>query len=175
MRVFQLVHPELSSEFSLLRTVDTVGGNLPVELTTFIGRERELSGLSAAIKESRVVTVVGVGGVGKTRLAIHAAAELAPGYADRVWLCELAGADDAESMHQLVASTVGVASRAGLDLRDSVVEYVVTKAVLLVQVKQARSGASAEEARFRGVSLLEVEHWSDACPLWDGDVPVYRH
>jgi predicted ATPase len=76
--------------------------------------------------------VVGVGGVGKTRLAIHAAAELAPGYGDGVWLCELAGADDPETMHQLVASTVGVAPRPGLDLRDSVVEYLGPKAVLLV-------------------------------------------
>jgi predicted ATPase/class 3 adenylate cyclase len=132
MRVFQLMHPELPCEFPPLRTVDTLGGNLPVELSTFIGRERELAGLGAAIKESRLVTVVGVGGVGKTRLAIHAAAELAPGYADGVWLCELAGADDPETMHQLVASSVGVASRPGLGWRDSVVEYLVPKAILLV-------------------------------------------
>jgi predicted ATPase/class 3 adenylate cyclase len=132
MRVFQLVHPELPFEFPPLRTVDTLGGNLPVELSTFIGREREVARLSAAIKESRLVTVVGVGGVGKTRLAIHAAAELAPGYSDGVWLCELAGADDAETMHQLVASSVGVASRSGLGLRDSVVEYLVPKSILLV-------------------------------------------
>jgi predicted ATPase len=76
--------------------------------------------------------VVGVGGVGKTRLAVRAAAELAPEYADGVWLCELAGADDAESMHQLVASTVGIAPRPGLDLRASVVEYLVTKTILLL-------------------------------------------
>jgi predicted ATPase len=132
IRVFQLVHPELQSEFPPLRTVDTLRGNLPVELTSFVGRDRDLTGLSTAINESRLVTVVGVGGVGKTRLAIRAATELATGYADGVWLCELAGANDAESMHQLVAGTVGIASRPGLDLRDSVVEYMVPKAILLV-------------------------------------------
>jgi hypothetical protein len=61
-RVFQIVHPELRSEFPPLRTVDNVRGNLPVELTSFVGRDPELAGLSAAINESRLVTVVGVGG-----------------------------------------------------------------------------------------------------------------
>jgi predicted ATPase/class 3 adenylate cyclase len=132
MRVFQIVHPELRSEFPPLRTVDAVRGNLPVELTSFVGRDRELTGLMAAINESGLVSVVGVGGVGKTRLANRAAAELAASYADGVWLCELAGANDAESMHQLVAGTVGIASRPGLDLRDSVVEYLRPKSILLV-------------------------------------------
>jgi predicted ATPase/class 3 adenylate cyclase len=132
IRVFQLLHSELRSEFPSLRTIDTLPGNLPVELTSFVGRQRDLGELNAAIKDSRVVTVVGVGGVGKTRLAVHAAAELAVGYADGVWLCELAGADDAESMHQLVASTVGIVPRPGLGLCASVVEYLVPKAMLLV-------------------------------------------
>jgi predicted ATPase/class 3 adenylate cyclase len=132
IRIFQLVHSELRSEFPALRTIDILPGNLPVELTSFVGRDRELGELNGAIKDSRVVTVVGVGGVGKTRLAIHAAAELAAGYADGVWLCELAGANDAESMHQLVASTVGIVPRPGLGLCASVVEYLVPKAILLV-------------------------------------------
>jgi predicted ATPase len=65
-------------------------------------------------------------------LAIQAAAQLASEYEDGVWLCELAGADDTESMLQLVASTVGIASRPGLDLRGSIVEYLVPKATLMV-------------------------------------------
>ena len=65
-------------------------GNLPLPVSSFIGRARELEQTAAALAEARVVTLTGPGGVGKTRLALQAAAQAAPRFADGAWLCELA-------------------------------------------------------------------------------------
>src|SRR5262245_31998560 len=73
MRVFQVVHPELTRDFPALTSVDAFPGNLPLQVSSFVGRERELERTATALEESRVVTLTGVGGVGKTRLAFQAA------------------------------------------------------------------------------------------------------
>ena len=78
------------------------------------------------------MTVTGVGGVGKTRLAVQVAADVAPRFVDGAWLCELATAPDAESLIQVVASTLGVAPRQGLTLEGSIREYLRTKQILVV-------------------------------------------
>jgi predicted ATPase len=78
------------------------------------------------------VTVTGVGGVGKTRLALQAAAELLPTFADGAWLCELAAAGDADTLAQVVASTLGVGQRAGRSLEQSIVEFLRPSRLLLV-------------------------------------------
>jgi class 3 adenylate cyclase len=96
-RVFQLVGPELESEFPALRSIDAFPGNLTPQPSSFVGRERELHALAHALGASRLVTVIGVGGVGKTRLALQGAAEVVPHYRDGAWLCELAAAGDPES------------------------------------------------------------------------------
>jgi predicted ATPase/class 3 adenylate cyclase len=131
-RVFQVCAPRLLEEFPPLASLDRFPGNLPSQLNSFVGREEELAALSAAVAASRLVTVVGVGGVGKTRLASQGAADLVADFPDGVWLCELAGADDAPSMDELVAVTLGVASRPRLDVRDSVVEFLGPKRLLLI-------------------------------------------
>jgi len=95
-RVFQLDHPELDHDFPALRSLDVFHGNLPLQATSFVGRESELVELADAIQNSRLVTITGVGGVGKTRLAIQVAAELVPTFPDGAWLCELAAATDAD-------------------------------------------------------------------------------
>src|SRR6516225_578772 len=74
VRIFQLAGPGLRSEFPPLRTLEGFAGNLPVQLSSFVGREDELAGLAAAMARSPLVTVTGPGGVGKTRLALQAAA-----------------------------------------------------------------------------------------------------
>ena len=76
-RVFQLSHPELPSSFPPLRSLDALPNNLPAQLTSFVGREAELAELVALAAGHRLITLVGVGGCGKTRLAAHVAAELA--------------------------------------------------------------------------------------------------
>ena len=76
------------------------------------------------VGEASLVTLIGTGGVGKTRLAIQAAAEVVPRFGDGAWFCELASADDAETMAQVVATTLGCVQRPGLSMAASIVEYV---------------------------------------------------
>ena len=88
--------------------------------------------MSDALGRGHLVTVTGVGGVGKTRLAVQVAADVLPTFADGAWLCELAVAGDADSMAQVVASTLGVAQRAGRTLERSIVEFLRPSHLLLV-------------------------------------------
>src|SRR5262245_56223016 len=75
-RVFQLTAPGLTGEFPPLRSLDALPHNLPLQLTSFVGRERELGEVAALLGTARLVTLTGVGGTGKTRLALQAAADL---------------------------------------------------------------------------------------------------
>jgi class 3 adenylate cyclase len=76
--LYQLAHPDLPRRFPPLRTLDAFPGNLPLQVSSFIGRERELARIVAALDEARAVTLTGVGGVGKTRLALQMAAGVPP-------------------------------------------------------------------------------------------------
>jgi predicted ATPase/class 3 adenylate cyclase len=107
-RVFQLTHADLPAEFPALRTLDAFPGNLPVQVTEFIGRDRELVEVAKLLGRARVVTLTGAGGVGKTRLALQAAAEALPHYADGGWFVDLAPIDDAAFVPTEVATTMGL-------------------------------------------------------------------
>ncbi len=132
VRVFQLCADGLPGEFPRLRSLDAFPGNLPAQLTSFVGREQELAALGNALEASRLVTLVGVGGVGKTRLALQVAAEQIAQFPDGAWVCELASADDRESMLQVVAAALGVRPRPGASLEDSVVDSLRPRRVLVV-------------------------------------------
>src|SRR4029453_4061781 len=116
MRVFQLTHPDLPREFPAIRSLDALPGNLPAQLTSFVGREPELAGLGKALDEWRLVTLTGTGGVGKTRLALQVGGGGVPRFVAGAWLCELAVADDDETMGQVVAAELGVSQRSGMSL-----------------------------------------------------------
>ena len=132
VRVFQLVHPELRRDFPVLQSLDAFSGNLPVQATSFVGREQEIIAIGAALDKSRVVTITGVGGVGKTRLAVQVAADVLPNFPDGAWICELAAATDSESFLQVVAASLAVQPRAGLAIDDAIVEFLRNKNELLV-------------------------------------------
>ena len=83
-------------------------GNLPSELTSFIGRRRQLQDVKAALTGARIVTLVGPGGVGKTRLALRVATDLRRGIADGVWLVELEGLRDPELVTKAVMTSLGL-------------------------------------------------------------------
>ena len=130
--VFQVVHPELTRDFPRLRSLDAFPGNLPVQLTSFIGRDDDVAGVERALTESRLVTLTGVGGVGKTRLAVQVAAQLLPEFSDGVWLCELAATNDADLLAQVVVAALGVQPRPGRSLAESVCDYLSGKQALIV-------------------------------------------
>jgi predicted ATPase/class 3 adenylate cyclase len=132
LRVFQVCGPGLRSRFPPLRSLEGLPGNLPLQSSSFIGRETELERVSKALGDARLVTLTGVGGVGKTRLAVQVAAEVLPTFAEGAWLCELAAAGDADTFAQVVASAVGAVQRAGRSLERSIIEFLRPTRMLLV-------------------------------------------
>ncbi len=105
-RVFQVAQPELRSQFPPLRSLAAHRHNLPVALTPFIGRARELDELNTLLAGSRLLTLTGVGGAGKTRLAIQGVAAALPAYPDGVWIAELAPLRDGAQVASAVAAAL---------------------------------------------------------------------
>ena len=124
----------------------TLAGNLPLQLSSFVGRAVELAELATAMARSPLVTVTGPGGVGKTRLALQAAAGQLPSFGDGAWLCELAAAVDEETMAQAVAAVLRARPRAGLSVAGSVVEFLRTKSGLLLVLDNCEHLADAAAA-----------------------------
>jgi predicted ATPase/class 3 adenylate cyclase len=143
VRIFQLTGPGLRAEFPPLRTLEAFAGNLPVQLSSFVGRAGELAGLAAAMARSPLVTVTGPGGVGKTRLALHAAAGQLPSFRDGAWLCELAPAGDGETMAQAVLAALRARPRTGLSTASSIVEFLRTRGALLLVLDNCEHLAAA--------------------------------
>ena len=106
-RLYQIVAPGLRSEFPPIRTQEAQRTNLRPPLTTFIGRARALADVRAAARRSRLLTLIGSGGTGKTRLAIEAATELVGAFEDGVWVVELATVADAALVAPTIAATLG--------------------------------------------------------------------
>jgi predicted ATPase/class 3 adenylate cyclase len=131
-RVFQLLGPDLPAEFPALRSLDALPHNLPLQLTSFVGRERELAAVRALLAQHRLVTLTGPGGVGKTRLGLQAAADLLGGYQDGVWLVELAPLADPALVPQAVAAAVGVREEPGRPLLATLTDALTPRRLLLV-------------------------------------------
>jgi predicted ATPase len=131
-RVFQLDVDGLTAEFPPLRSLDALPTNLPFALTSFIGRDAELVRVRKAVAEHRLVTLTGVGGVGKTRLALQVAADIAIELRDGAWVSELAPAGDVEAMLGVIATTFDVQQRAGRTLEESIAESLRTRQLLWI-------------------------------------------
>ena len=107
-------------------------GNLPAELTSFVGRRGELTEVRRLLAGSRLVTLTGVGGVGKTRLAVQAAAGLARAFRDGVWLVRLDQLREEALVAQAVAGALGLQDRAGYAPAAALAEYLAGRQLLLV-------------------------------------------
>ncbi|MFI0405885.1 BTAD domain-containing putative transcriptional regulator [Actinomadura sp. 3N508] len=107
-------------------------GNVPAETTSFIGRERELAETRRLLGVSRLVTLTGVGGVGKTRLALRAAGQLAPSFPDGVWLADLATLTDATLVARAVAEALGLRDQSVRSAVDALIDHVRERRLLLV-------------------------------------------
>ena len=132
IHLFQLTGDGLSSEFAPLRTLDSVPGNLPAQSTSFVGRDGDIAEVRRLLGERRLVTLVGVGGVGKTRLALHSAAELLGEFRDGAWFVELAPLGDAEGVVEAVASVLSVPLTAGQNRTDSLVAALQSRTAMIV-------------------------------------------
>ena len=106
--VFQLVAPELASEFPALRSLESLANNLPLQMTSFIGREREIEEIVELLGTHRLVTLVGSGGIGKTRTSLQVAANLLDGSGNGVWFVELAPLASGEYIPAAVAQALGL-------------------------------------------------------------------
>ena len=133
-QLFQLDVDGLPTRFPPLRSLDNpdLPNNLPSFLSAFVGRERELAEVQALVGSSRLVTLAGAGGAGKTRLALQAAAALADGSGQGVWLVELAALTDSGQLPALVAQVLGIRSTAGGTVTESLIDALSDQKVLLI-------------------------------------------
>ncbi len=131
-RVFQLVIQDLPHHFPPLKSLDSLPNNLPIQLTSFVGREQEMAAVKRLLLTTRLLTLTGVGGTGKTRLALQVAADLLDSYTDGVWLVELASLSDPALVPQTVAITLGVREEGGRPILTTLSDYLRGKKMLLV-------------------------------------------
>ena len=106
--------------------------NLPAQLATFIGRDRELSEVRALVESSRLITLTGAGGCGKTRLALQLAAELLDGSGDGVWLVELAAVSDRDAVAPAISAALGIARQPGRPALQALLDALALQDALLV-------------------------------------------
>jgi predicted ATPase/class 3 adenylate cyclase/DNA-binding CsgD family transcriptional regulator len=132
-RVVQLCHPDLHNDFPPLRTASTVAShNLPVQLTNFIGRQEETKSLREALGSNRLVTLTGAGGAGKTRLAVHAAAQLAGVLADGICYVDLAPVTHPDVVALTAVRALGLPDQPGRSTIDTLLRFIRDRQMLMV-------------------------------------------
>jgi predicted ATPase/class 3 adenylate cyclase/DNA-binding CsgD family transcriptional regulator len=132
-RVLQLCHPDLCNDFPPLRTPSTVvSHNLPVQLTSFVGRGAQMTKVEKLLVDNRLVTLTGAGGAGKTRLAVEIAGCIAPEYADGVWYVDLAPVTDPGVVAVAVARALGLPDQPGRSTMDTLLRFVRDRQMVVV-------------------------------------------
>jgi predicted ATPase/class 3 adenylate cyclase len=131
-QVYQLLAPGLNAEFPSLRSLDALPNNLPGTLTSFVGREREIAEITALIDKHRLVTLVGSGGIGKTRVSLQVAANVLDGSGDGVWFIELAPLSGGEYIPSTVAQALNLSLPAEGDPVENLARVLQSKHALLV-------------------------------------------
>jgi predicted ATPase/class 3 adenylate cyclase len=130
--VFQLTHPELPADFPRLSAARSIAGNLPRQVTSFVGHEQDLPNIAVELEQISVVTLTGVGGVGKTRLALEAAARVANEYRDGAWVCKLEGVRQGDAVADAVLEVFGVDPGQGGSSEGALIRFLRSKQLLLV-------------------------------------------
>ena len=174
--VFELTHPELRTGFPPPRSLDQLPNNLPVQLSSFIGREAELAEVGRLLSDHRLVTLTGAGGCGKTRLAVQAASEILDRFPDGAWWVELAPLGDERLLGAAIAEALGVRALPGmteLQACGEATEAILGAApgVVVLATSRAPLGVSGEaEWRVPSLSLpadgREAVAASDAVSLF---------
>jgi predicted ATPase/class 3 adenylate cyclase/DNA-binding CsgD family transcriptional regulator len=160
MSVYQVVADGLAAEFPVLRSVDPFTGNLPQQLSSLIGRENVVAELAELVRTSRLITLSGLGGVGKTRLALEVGAEAGGEFPDGVWMIELASIGDPASIPSAIATVLGITPQGDAALIDTVAEALAGRQLLLVMdncehvVTSAASAIETILTRSRSVKVV---------------------
>jgi len=132
--IFQLCHPSLPSEFAPLKSLDNpaLRHNLPQQVTSFVGREEPLTVVKGLLEKTKLLTLTGSGGCGKTRLALQVAAEMLDGEGDGAWLVELASLADPNLVPATIAGVLNIKEEPGKPIQQSLVEHLKSKRLLLM-------------------------------------------
>jgi len=132
VRVFQVNGPDLQRDFPPLRTFDSLPNNLPTQLTSFVGREKELADVKRLLSDTHMLTLIGPGGTGKTRLSIRAARDMMNEYPDGVWLIDLAPVLDPTLVPRTTAITIGLREEPQRPVIDMLCDYLSTKKMMII-------------------------------------------
>jgi len=130
--LFQLVTSDLPSQFPALRSLESVPNNLPEQLNSFIGREREVAEVKRLLGSTRLLTLTGTGGTGKTRLSLQVAAELLEQFHDGVWFVEFATIDDGALVLETVAAALDLRQESDRSLATTLSSFLRAKQLLLI-------------------------------------------
>jgi predicted ATPase/class 3 adenylate cyclase len=130
--VYQVVHTRLRQDFPALRSLEATPNNLPQQATRFIGRDKELTELKRLLAKTRLLTLTGAGGCGKTRLSLQVAADSLERFPDGAWLVELAPLADAGLVPQTIATVLGLKEATGKPISQTLVEHLKDKRLLLL-------------------------------------------
>jgi len=176
--IFQLNAAGLRAEFPPLRSLGNpaLANNLPAQLATFIGRARELSQVRDMVESSRLVTLTGAGGSGKTRLGLQVAAELLDGTGDGVWLVELAAVTDSGDVPSAISAALGMAGPPSRPVLETLLDALVPQDILIVLdncehlISACAKVADAIARRCPRVHLLVTSRE----PLGIGGEAIYR-
>ena len=131
-RIFQVDSPVLQTEFPVLRTLSVFPSNLPAQITSFIGREKEVADVKKLLLDAHMLTLIGPGGTGKTRLAIQVASEVLGHYPDGVWLVELASIRDPLLVPRTTAIALGLRDEPQRPVIDMLCDYLREKKMLIL-------------------------------------------
>ena len=130
--VYQIVDPQLRRDFPPLRSLEATPNNLPQQLTSFVGREREMTQVKELLGTTRLLTLLGMGGLGKTRLSLQVAADLMDNFADGAWFLDLAPIRDPSLVVSEAAQALGVQEEGGRPLVQTLCAHLRDRKVLIV-------------------------------------------
>ena len=157
--VFQVVHPKLYQNFPALRELEATPNNLPQQLTSFIGREREREEIEEMFSGTRLLTLLGMGGLGKTRLALQVGTSVMDSYPDGVWFIDLQTIRDGSLVTSETARVLGVREEAGRPLLQTLCAHVKSRKLMLIldNCEQViESSADLANALLRGAADVRI-------------------
>lgn len=130
--IYQVAAEELQYDFPPLKSLDIRPNNLPHQITKFIGREKEITQIKQLLETTRMLTIFGAGGTGKTRLALRAASDLIDNFENGVWLVELSVLNDPEMIEKEILHTLNLKEEGDKETTETLKEYLKDKQIMLI-------------------------------------------